>query len=60
MKNVFVFVFILVCVSALAQTKKDTVELLDFKFRWFGPYPQDTSWLKNVKPIPKKKAIGEF
>ncbi|GEM54984.1 hypothetical protein B0A58_11385 [Flavobacterium branchiophilum NBRC 15030 = ATCC 35035] len=39
MRKIFAVVFILVCGSALAQTKKDTLELLNFEFRWYNTSP---------------------
>ncbi|EKT3958625.1 hypothetical protein NTJ28_002641, partial [Flavobacterium psychrophilum] len=45
----------LVSITGKAQQTKDTTKLLEYNFRWFGPYPRDTTWLKNVKPVQPKK-----
>jgi hypothetical protein len=50
MKNVFLFALLFVCGSALAQQKKDSIELLAYNFRWFGNDP-----CKNCPPEPKNK-----
>jgi hypothetical protein len=50
MKKIFVIALILVCGLANAQQKKDTTELLEYNFRWFGTDP-----CKSCPPEPKKK-----
>ncbi|POS00682.1 hypothetical protein Q361_1313 [Flavobacterium croceum DSM 17960] len=39
MKKIVALVLILVCGSAFAQTKKDTLELLNFEYRWYNISP---------------------
>ncbi|MDD5152004.1 MAG: hypothetical protein PHC28_16245 [Flavobacterium sp.] len=51
MKNIFVVALFLVFSSALAQTKKDTLELLNFKFRWYNTSPC------GCYTFPKKDSI---
>jgi hypothetical protein len=55
MKNIVFIAVFLIFSFAYSQQKKDTTELLEYKFRWFGPYPRDTTWLKNIKPVQIKK-----
>ncbi len=58
MKNVFVFALFLVFGSALAQTKKDTTDLLNFKFRWYLNNVRDSTKVEEdiKKAIEKEKA----
>lgn len=39
MKNVFIFTLFLVCGSALAQAKKDTVTVYNYTARWYNISP---------------------
>lgn len=51
MRTIFVIAVILVCGSALAQTKKDTLELLNFEYRWYNISPC------GCYTFPKKDSI---
>lgn len=57
MKTIFAVVLILVSCSVFAQQKKDTIQLLEFKFRWYLNNVRDSTKVKEdiEKAIEKEK-----
>ncbi|MDD3505607.1 MAG: hypothetical protein PHX65_03555 [Sulfurimonas sp.] len=39
MRTIFIITLFLVCGSAIAQVKKDTLGLLNFEYRWYNTSP---------------------